>query len=646
MNLIKVGKSSFKFIVLFLIILTTIIFFDLKKVKAIVPSNQKIVISEVYYNPIGTDTGQEWIVIYNVGEDINLNNYQLSASSSNYTFPNINLDSQNSITIHWNATGNDSATDLYTNTIANADITYNNMGNTSGSVALFIEAKNSSTIIDFLEYGSSGQTWEPTAISASVNIWTKPDFIQSVLEGYSLERKPINQDTNTSVNFVAKSQILPPDLPQLTFPTNGQNLVNPSKINFSWIKVLGVNYEFILSDNNMMFGDGILSDWTIDQVDLNSGTYELVDSLDFGTYYWQIIASNSEESTPSLIFSFTISKPIYSKSIIINEICPHPENGADNEFIELYNTGTKPVDISGWFLDDIEGGSTPFRIPDDTPFILSGEYRTFYKNTIEPKTGIILNDDGDMARLLYPNNEVADTLSYSKADLGLSCARGPTDICLWTTTPTPKAKNVITVPVIVADQTDEPVINTVPIEIPTGDYQNYLDKLVKIRGKVISTSGNTFYLDDGSGVIKVYIQEKTGIDKPEMHRNDIFEIIGVVDLYGQTWRILPRTLNDIILIEQAPVVTKTATAKKTVAKKVVSKAVTVAKSPLISKAVAAAATSPPDKNTDKNDTLSQIVKTSLGLAVMLLVFLIFKLWHQPKTKTSRQLGGHFGDDET
>lgn len=631
MNLTKAGKSSFKFrphgviashstgfmarqsdlffnglkfVFLFLLILTTIIFFDLKKVKAQEMPSRAVVINEVYPNPV---TGEvEWIELFNVNlQTVILTAYTIGDGTtatpknlSSYSIP---------------AEG-------YLVLKQGKDADFGFELNNSGDI---IKLKKSGDFIDQVTYGN----WDDSNIIDNAPVPPK---------GQSITRFPNGQDTNNDINdFITRIQpTLGVGIPAPV--TLEDPVINGDMVSLAWSDVEPtefLNYEIYISEVSDELGNIF--------VDLQDNYYETKDLIPGKIYYFVVRNYNLDGNYSDSDQVFITLPIIYSKNIIINEVYPHPENGADNEFIELYNTGTKPVDISGWFLDDIEGGSTPFQIPNDTPFILPGEYRTFYKNTIEPKTGIILNDDGDMVRLLYPNNEVADTLSYGKADLGLSCVRGLTDICLWTTTPTPKAKNIITVPAVVTDQTDEPVINTVPIEIPTGDYQNYLDKLVKIRGKVISTSGNTFYLDDGSGVIKVYIQEKTGIEKPEMHRNDIFEITGVVDLYGQTWRILPRTLSDITLIEQAPVVTKMTTTKK-----VVSKAATAIKSPLISKAVAAASTSPPPENKDKNSSLIQLIMTSIGLAVLSLFFLIIKILNQPKVKTTRQIGGHFGDDET
>ena len=47
-------------------------------------------------------------------------------------------------------------------------------------------------------------------------------------------------------------------------------------------------------------------------------------------------------SAPPLIYA--------AGTIVINEIMPAPASG--NEWVELYNPGTTPIDISGWKIDD------------------------------------------------------------------------------------------------------------------------------------------------------------------------------------------------------------------------------------------------------------------------------------------------------
>ena len=141
-----------------------------------------VVINEVFYDAVGSDTEQEWIELHNNGETaIPLDGYCLYASGEHYVFNLFSLSAGAYVVVHWNADGIDTATDLYTGTAE-----WSNMGNTSGSVALWQthDSHTQDTIVDYMEYGAGGQTYEGTAVAAG--IWTAGDFAVDVEEGHSL----------------------------------------------------------------------------------------------------------------------------------------------------------------------------------------------------------------------------------------------------------------------------------------------------------------------------------------------------------------------------------------------------------------------------------------------------------------------------
>jgi hypothetical protein len=73
--------------------------------------------------------------------------------------------------------------------------------------------------------------------------------------------------------------------------------------------------------------------------------------------------------------------------VIITEFLAHPLAGG-NEWIELYNSTTTVADLTGWALDDSEGGSTPYSLPSNTTIDPSG-----YLSINLPSA--MLNNDGD-----------------------------------------------------------------------------------------------------------------------------------------------------------------------------------------------------------------------------------------------------------
>ncbi|MCJ7829655.1 lamin tail domain-containing protein [Patescibacteria group bacterium] len=142
-------------------------------------------ISEVLYDPSGTDTGKEFIEIYNSGGyALDMTGYVLhidGGGTNDYIFPSFTLNSGSIVLVHVNSTGTNTATDLYWNNGLN-------MGDSSGSVVLFKQLpKDSTTIIDFVQWGAANQDGEAKAILAVPPIWVDNAFVPDVVETHSIE---------------------------------------------------------------------------------------------------------------------------------------------------------------------------------------------------------------------------------------------------------------------------------------------------------------------------------------------------------------------------------------------------------------------------------------------------------------------------
>lgn len=79
-------------------------------------------------------------------------------------------------------------------------------------------------------------------------------------------------------------------------------------------------------------------------------------------------------------------------AVVINEFLVEPD--AD-QWVELYNKGSEPVNIGGWFIDD-DGGTRKFTIPADT-IIAPAEFKIFSSsyfnlNTVTADTVKLLNN--------------------------------------------------------------------------------------------------------------------------------------------------------------------------------------------------------------------------------------------------------------
>ncbi len=154
-------------------------------------------------------------------------------------------------------------------------------------------------------------------------------------------------------------------------------------------------------------------------------------------------------ATPTATATATPSPtPVPSGFITLNEVLPAPKtidfdgDGEANyldEYIELYNPQTLPVALGGWLLDDADGGSSPFVIPDDTIIEANG-FLIFFRS----QTGIALNNDGDEVRLLDPVQRLVDAFSYSIAHSDEAWSRSEDGAGEWTNAfpPSPGEPNI------------------------------------------------------------------------------------------------------------------------------------------------------------------------------------------------------------
>ena len=120
--------------------------------------------------------------------------------------------------------------------------------------------------------------------------------------------------------------------------------------------------------------------------------------------------------------------------VILNEFSPAPEG--NREWVEIYNPNSSTVDLTGWQIDDIPKGSSPFKIPDKTKIISKG-YKVFYFSSK-------LNNSGDTLRLINSNGKVLEKFSYGKVEKDTVFAKDSKGAWKSTTTPTPGKENKIT----------------------------------------------------------------------------------------------------------------------------------------------------------------------------------------------------------
>ena len=115
-----------------------------------------------------------------------------------------------------------------------------------------------------------------------------------------------------------------------------------------------------------------------------------------------------------------------SAQIVINEFQYDDAGTDDREFVELFNPGTDPIDISGWILGGLDpaGANTATTIPASTVIAAGGYYvigQTGVKNVNQVVTSIFENDNETLE--LRNGATLVDALAY-ETNKGVAFASG------------------------------------------------------------------------------------------------------------------------------------------------------------------------------------------------------------------------------
>jgi hypothetical protein len=112
--------------------------------------------------------------------------------------------------------------------------------------------------------------------------------------------------------------------------------------------------------------------------------------------------------------------------VVINEFLPDPSSENDaTEWIELYNGGDEAVTLTGWQVDDEEGGSKPYALPE--MLIAAKGFVIIHK----AESNLGLNNGGDSVRLFNPEGVLVDSFRYTSTKVDVAYARIPDGVGDW-----------------------------------------------------------------------------------------------------------------------------------------------------------------------------------------------------------------------
>lgn len=234
------------------------------------------------------------------------------------------------------------------------------------------------------------------------------------------------------------------------------------------------------------------------------------------------IKTQKQPSPTSTSYKTSISD--IENNITITEILPNPKGSDTNEeWIELYNNSDNDIDLGELYLDDQEGGSKPYKIPQAT-IIKARGYLLFPRT----ETNLALNNTGDCVRLLDSNKEEIINIEYDGAKENLSYAYSEDD-WQWTASLTPLAENKIA------------------ISLASGSSSSQNNSSKSATGIVIAPpnlfSTQTIYIDG----LQLYMYSK---DWPELEIGDKINVWGEPSTYFNEPRLKLKNRYSIKIISK------------------------------------------------------------------------------------------------
>lgn len=169
------------------------------------------------------------------------------------------------------------------------------------------------------------------------------------------------------------------------------------------------------------FGDGGQSEGEyVEHVYKQEGSYRVIlmvrdeqNSVKKKTWAIRVVPSPPKEEDKKETYQKQSNNQFIKDNLVISEMYPTPSAG-EVEFIELFNSSSTTISLSGLQIDNDDSGSKPFIVPDDLK-ILAKHYRVFTRY----ETGLILRPT-DQVRILDQNHNELLVKSYDDAPTGWS----------------------------------------------------------------------------------------------------------------------------------------------------------------------------------------------------------------------------------
>jgi len=202
----------------------------------------------------------------------------------------------------------------------------------------------------------------------------------------------------------------------------------------------------------LYYGSGLVGTFSwIDMTQNNTGEYNATipgfDAGEFVRYYVEAIAEDDSATSTFYpkgaehdVFIYRVSSIEVESDIVINELVASNDNGMtdqDGEFddwIEIFNTSSDDVDLTGYLLSDNFQKLDKYEFPEGT-IIAGNDYLIVWADDDEEQDGLhtsfkLSSSSGEAIYLSNPNQAIIDEVIFDALDPNISYSRKPNCIAL------------------------------------------------------------------------------------------------------------------------------------------------------------------------------------------------------------------------
>lgn len=391
-----------------------------------------VVISEIMYNPPGSDSELEYLELYNSsGGAINLLDYSFSGFT--FTFPGFNLGAGEYVII-----ATDSAFFESTFGITPFEMESGALNN-GGEVIQLLDAEGA--VVDEVDYAPDGD-WpseadglgaslvlcDPLSDNSDPSNWAAATTDSGVeVDGFTLFANPNGAAqclTGPIVSFTLTQQEANEDAGTLLVNIVLENGDPGSTTSVDVTTLTGASAtlgtDFLFTDTTVTFTAGAASEMvTLELEVIDDAEVESVENILLGLS--NPTAEASVDAFAGILEIFLLDNDANIPDIILTEIMYNPpESGTDSlEFVEIYNNGDTEVDLTGYTF------TQGFDFTFDDFSLGAGEYVVIGVDSVALNTvfGIsafqfdgALGNGGETIELSNPGGTVVFSVTYDDGD--------------------------------------------------------------------------------------------------------------------------------------------------------------------------------------------------------------------------------------